>query len=672
MTRLDDAHNPTNEKETEKGQSPFPLLETINSPADLRALDIEQLPQVCEEIRRFIVSEVSRNPGHFASSMGAVELTVALHYVFNTPYDRLVWDVGHQAYGHKLLTGRRDRFDTNRKFGGLSGFPSPEESPYDTFTAGHASNSISAALGFAIASRLKGESPTRKVVAITGDASISGGLAFEGINNAANTPNDLLIVLNDNDMSIDRNVGSLNSYLTHIHTSKSYNSFRFGTYKALKKMGLVNDRGRGTITRFGNSLKAVIANEQNLFEGLNIRYFGPFDGHDVIRLVKVLNGIKNMTGPKILHLRTVKGKGFEAAEKNPATWHAPGKFNPDTGERIIGKSLLPKFQDVFGHKLTEMAKTHKDIVAITAAMPTGTSVSIMQNELPDRVFDVGISEGHAVTFAGGLAKEELRPVVAIYSSFLQRAYDNIIHDVAIQKLPVIFAIDRAGLVGEDGVTHHGSLDIAYLRAIPDMVVASPRNAEMLERLFDVAYAYTQGPFAIRYPRGCVPVVPPVSANEKVEIGKSQLLRAGADVAILALGPMTAEALQAAEALSAEGISAAVYDMIFAKPFDTGLIERLAASATPIVTVEDGTTAGGMGSAVADYLASNRYDVPFDKIGIPDTFVTHGSIAELKRLCGIDADSITRRCRELLNHHKKNIPAPGIPNRVAYNIDKETL
>lgn len=636
--------------------SQYPLLSKINSPADLRALDIEQLPEVCEELRRFLVSELSHNPGHFASSMGAVEMTVALHYVFDTPYDRIVWDVGHQAYGHKLLTGRRDRFHTNRTFGGLSGFPTPDESEYDTFTAGHASNSISAALGFAIASRLKGDNPERHVVAIVGDASISGGLAFEGINNAANTPNNLLIVLNDNDMSIDRNVGALNRYLTHIHTSKSYNAFRFSTYKALKKLHLVNDRQRGTITRFSNSLKSVIANEQNIFEGLNIRYFGPFDGHDVIRLVKVLNGIKDMKGPKILHLRTTKGKGFEPAELDPAHWHAPGKFDPETGKLLNDGKKRLKFQDVFGTKLLELSKQHDDIVAITAAMPTGTSVSTMQKSLPDRVFDVGISEGHAVTFAGGLAKEGLRPFVAIYSSFLQRAYDHIIHDVAILRLPVILAIDRAGLVGEDGVTHHGSFDIAYLRSIPNMVVAAPRDPSTLRALMDTAYAHNTSPFAIRYPRGGSKFDEnnKYAVHGQLPVGKGQKLRDGSDVALIALGSMVSNALEAAEILENKGISAAVFDMIYAKPIDNSIIDNVSQKGMAIVTLEDGTVTGGLGSAVADRLIETGSKVPMTKIGIPDSFVTHGTIPELQRICGMDVNSIVEKTIKLV----KGTPAEG--------------
>lgn len=627
----------------------FPMLETINTPDDLRRLPLDKLPEVCEEIRRFLVQELSCNPGHFASSMGAVELTVALHYVFDTPYDRLVWDVGHQAYGHKLLTGRRDKFSTNRTFGGLSGFPSPEESEYDTFTAGHASNSISAALGFAIASRLKGDSPRRHVVAIVGDASISGGLAFEGINNAANTPNNLLIVLNDNDMSIDHNVGALNSYLTHIHTSKSYNAFRFAAYKGMKKVGLVNDRKRGTLTRFSNSLKSVISNEQNIFEGLNIRYFGPFDGHDVIRIVKVLRDIKNMTGPRILHLRTKKGKGFEPAELDPACWHAPGKFDPETGERLTDAKKVVKFQDAFGRELLEMARKHKDIVAITAAMPSGTSVSVMQEAMPDRVFDVGISEGHAVTFGGGLAKEGLRPFVAIYSSFLQRAYDHIIHDVAIPKLPVIFAIDRAGLVGEDGVTHHGNLDIAYMRAVPNMIVAAPRDNARLRDLMHTAYRHTTGPFAIRYPRGASKLPDSVDYEPEVlPIGKSEKLREGKDIVLLALGPMVAVALEAAERLAVAGISAEVHDMMFVKPIDEDLLKDIAGRNIPVITMEDGTTVGGLGSAVVDCLNSYGSTAHVAKIGVPDTFVTHGTIAQLQHLCGMDSDAVVAKAKELVN------------------------
>lgn len=619
------------------------LISSIDSPADLRRLSVDNLPDVCADLRRMLIKELSCNPGHFASSMGAVELTVALHYVFNTPYDRIVWDVGHQAYGHKILTGRRDAFRTNRTFNGLSGFPNPDESEYDTFTAGHASNSISAALGFAIASRLKGESPERHVVAVVGDASISGGLAFEGINNAANTPNNLLIVLNDNDMSIDRNVGSLNNYLAHINTSKSYNSFRFGVYKMMKKLGLVNDRRRGTIMRLNNSLKSVISNEQNLFEGLNIRYFGPFDGHDIKKLVKVLNGIKDMTGPKILHLRTVKGKGFEPAEKDPAHWHAPGVFDPETGIRREATQPVkqPKYQDVFGNALLAEAKADEKVVAITAAMPSGTSVSTMQGVYPDRVFDVGISEGHAVTFAGGLAKEGMRPVVAIYSSFLQRAYDHIIHDVSISRLPVVFAIDRAGIVGEDGVTHHGSYDIAYLRTIPGMIVSAPRDAAHLVDLMHTALSQTDAPFAIRYPRGKCDGNPlPADYKPKtLPIGKGEVVAEGKDAVILSIGSITAEAMKARKALAESGLDIGVYDMIFAKPLDAELLGEVVKKGVPVFTVEDGTIRGGLGSAVLEWMADRGHDLPVTMIGIPDRFVKHGSVAQLRHQCGIDAESI---------------------------------
>ncbi|MDE6610973.1 MAG: 1-deoxy-D-xylulose-5-phosphate synthase, partial [Muribaculaceae bacterium] len=462
-----------------------PLLSAIDSPADLRKLSVSQLPQLCQEIRRFLIYSLADNPGHFASSMGAVELTVALHYVFDTPYDRIVWDVGHQAYGHKLLTGRRDLFAGNRKMGGLSGFPNPDESVYDTFAAGHASNSISAALGMAVASQLKGESPARNVVAVIGDASISGGLAFEGMNNAANTPNNLLIVLNDNDMSIDDNVGALNSYLAHLTASRTYNDLRYKAFRLLKKMHLVSERRRGALLRFNNSLKSLLSKQQNIFEGLNIRYFGPFDGHDVANIVRVLTDIRDMQGPRILHLRTVKGKGYAPAEKDPASWHAPGRFEPESGRRLgnVSTHQAPqKYHDVFGHTIVELARADERVVAITAAMLSGTSVGIMKEALPERTFDVGICEGHAVTFAGGLAKDGMRPFVAIYSSFLQRAYDHIIHDVALHRLPVTFCIDRAGIVGEDGATHHGAFDLAYLRTVPGMVVASGRDEHALRNL----------------------------------------------------------------------------------------------------------------------------------------------------------------------------------------------
>ena len=623
-------------------QKRYPLLSQINSPADLRALHSDQLPDVCSEVREFLIDSLSNNPGHFASSMGSVELTVALHYVFNTPYDRIVWDVGHQAYGHKLLTGRANRFHTNRKLGGLSGFPNPNESEYDTFSAGHASNSISAALGMSVASALNSDEPQRHVVAVIGDASISGGLAFEGINNAANSNSNLLIILNDNDMSIDRNVGSLNSYLAHMTTSKGYNNFRYGTYKLLKKLHLFNDKNRGRLLRFNNSLKSLITKEQNIFEGLNVRYFGPFDGHDLPRIIRVLNDIKDMSGPRILHLRTVKGRGFQPAEEDPANWHAPGYFDPDSGEIIkSSNSKQPaKYQDVFGETLVELSEQNKNIIGITAAMLSGTSVSKMQKAFPERTFDVGISEGHAVTFAGGLAKDGKRPVVAIYSSFLQRAYDHIIHDVALQGLPVLFAIDRAGLVGEDGATHHGAYDLSYLSHIPGMTIASPRNEIYLRHLMRTALSESVStPWAIRYPRGNGSILDWQQPMKALPVGKGEQLSDGKDVAILTIGPIASEATAAIERASAEGISVAHYDMIFLKPIDESILRKVAESGMPIITVEDASIKGGLGSAVIEWLSDNGFSNKVTRIGIPDQFVPQGSISQLRRLAQMDAEAI---------------------------------
>lgn len=627
---------------------PGSLLAKIDSPADLRKLTIEELPQLCAEIRQFLIDSLAVNPGHFASSMGAVEMTVALHYVFDTPYDRIVWDVGHQAYGHKLLTGRRDAFASNRTFGGLSGFPNPDESPYDSFSAGHASNSISAALGMAIAAKLKSDEPRRNVVAVVGDASISGGLAFEGLNNAANTPNNLLIVLNDNDMSIDRNVGALNSQLAHINTSRIYNDIRFKAFKVLKKLHLVSDRRKGALLRFNNSLKSLLSKQQNIFEGLNIRYFGPFDGHDIATIVRVLTDIRDMEGPRILHLRTVKGKGYAPAEADPASWHAPGKFDPATGRRQSSTPGAPlKYQDVFGNTLLELARKNDRIVAITAAMPSGTSISTMQAEMPERVFDVGISEGHAVTFAGGLAKDGMRPFVGIYSSFLQRGYDHIIHDVALQRLPVTFCIDRAGIVGEDGATHHGAFDIAYMRSVPGMIVASGRDEHALRNLLFTAQAADHGPFAIRYPRGGGKLTDWRNEMHTMPIGKGEKLSDGHDIAILTIGPVAAEAATAIERAKADGISAAHYDMIFAKPIDEEILAEVAAMNCPVVTVEDGTIDGGMGSAVADWFAANGTPRTVVRLGMPDRFIPQGTPAQLHAMCGYDSEGILAAIRSLV-------------------------
>ncbi len=623
----------------ELNESDYPVLSKIKYPSDLRKLDIEGLKQVCADMRKFLIKELSHNPGHFASSMGAMELTVALHYVFDTPDDRIVWDVGHQAYPHKLLTGRAGLFDTNRKLGGLSGFPNPAESEYDTFTAGHASNSISAALGMSVASALKGE-PQRHVVAVIGDASIGGGLAFEGLNNAANSASNLLIILNDNDMSIDRNVGSLNSYLAKLNTSKRYNNLRYKTYKLLRRMNLISRQSSSRILRFNNSIKSLLGGEQNIFEGLNIRYFGPFDGHDIERMIRVLTDIKDMKGPKLLHLRTVKGKGFAPAERDPATWHAPGKFDPLTGERPkAGQEPHPlKYQDVFGNTLVELARGNEKIVGITAAMPSGTSMSKLQEAFPERTFDVGISEGHAVTFSGGLAKEGLHPFCAIYSSFLQRGYDHIIHDVAIQHLPVTFCIDRAGLVGEDGVTHHGLYDIAYMRTIPGMVVSAPRDEHMLRHLMYTASLH-DGPFAIRYPRGAGKLVEWECDLKKLEIGRGEKLADGDQCVILAIGPLALRAMEVAESLRHKGISVGVYDMVFAKPLDENILREVAAMGVPVITLEDGAKAGGMGSAVAEWMCANGFHPDITMLGAPDSFIAHGTVAQLHEIVGIDSRSI---------------------------------
>lgn len=618
----------------------FPLLAEIDSPADLKKLSVEQLPQVCEELRRFMVHELSTNPGHFASSMGAVEIVVALHYVLDTPDDRIVWDVGHQAYAHKILTGRRDRFSENRKMGGLSGFPNPAESEYDTFIAGHASNSISAALGMSIAAELE-NNPARKVVAVIGDASIGGGLAFEGLNNAANNPNNLLIILNDNDMSIDRPTGALGRYMTDMTTSKRYNNFRYKTYHFLRRHGVIGDSGKGIVLRFNNAMKSLFTGQQNIFEGLNIRYFGPFDGHDVKRLVKVLSEVKDMTGPKLVHLHTVKGKGYAPAEADPTTWHAPGKFNEETGERAKARAEYdpPKYQDVFGKTLVELARQNERIVGITAAMPGGTSMSLMLKEFPRRTFDVGISEGHAVTFAGGLSKDGMHPFVAIYSSFLQRAYDEIIHDVAIAHLPVTFCIDRGGLVGEDGVTHHGLFDLAYLRCIPGMIVAAPMNEHDLRDLMYTAQN-VDGPMAIRYPRGRGVMVDWHNEMRAMPIGKGRCLAEGdGKVAVLSVGHIGNNVAAALKRLQDEGISVAHYDMIFVKPIDEDILREVADRYRHIVTVEDGTIVGGLGSAVLEWLSENDKNVDVERLGIPDEFVDQGTVKQQQQHCGIDEQSI---------------------------------
>ena len=634
----------------EKKTDTYPLLSKINSPADLRRLPVTELPAVCRELRSFLIDSLSDNPGHFASSMGAVEITVALHYVFDTPYDRVVWDVGHQAYSHKILTGRRDAFATNRKMGGLSGFPNPEESEYDSFIAGHASNSISAALGMAIASRIKGE-PRRNVIAVIGDASIAGGLAFEGLNNAAASKSNLLIVLNDNDMAIANNVGSLNKYLVNITTSKSYNTLRYKVYRFFRKFHLITESHRGIILRFNNSLKSLISRQQNIFEGLNIRYFGPYDGHDVVRLVRVFSDLKAMDGPILLHLRTVKGKGYAPAEENPCLWHAPGKFDPVTGERFIANTegMPPLFQDVFGNTLVELAEANPKIVGVTPAMPSGCSMNILMEKMPKRAFDVGIAEGHAVTFSGGMAKDGLQPFCNIYSSFMQRAHDNIIHDVAIQNLPVVLCLDRAGLVGEDGPTHHGAFDMACLRPIPNLTISSPMDEHELRRLMYTAQLPDKGPFVIRYPRGRGVLVDWKCPLEEIPVGKGRKLKEGSDLAVITIGPIGNVAARAITRAEADlGLSIAHYDLRFLKPLDEELLHEAGRKFQRILTIEDGIIKGGMGSAVLEFMADNEYKPTVKRIGIPNIFVEHGAVAELYQLCGMDEEGILTKIKEFIN------------------------
>ena len=631
------------------GNYNYQYLTKIDYPSDLRKLKVEELPVVCEELRQDIIKELSVNPGHLASSLGAIELTVALHYVFDTPYDRIVWDVGHQAYGHKILTGRRDRFCTNRKLNGLKPFPHPDESEYDTFCCGHASNSVSAALGMAVAAKLNHEN--RKVVAVIGDGAMSGGLAFEGINNAASIPNDMLIVLNDNNMSIDKSVGGMRKYLLQLTTNTTYNNIRYSISKKLFKWGILTENRRKGLIRFHNSVKSVLTRQRNMFEGMDIRYFGPAEGNDVVELVRILQVIKEMKGPKILHLHTKKGKGYAPAEENATVWHAPGKFDSESGERLVShdeKPRPPKFQDVFGKTLLELAQKNPKIVGVTPAMPTGCSMNIMMNAMPDRVFDVGIAEGHAVTFSGGMAKDGLLPFCNIYSSFMQRAYDNIIHDAATMRLNMVVCLDRAGIVGEDGSTHHGAFDLAFLRPIPNLTIASPLNEPELRRLMYTAQLPDKGTFVIRYPRGSGSVVDWECDFEEIPVGKGQKLKDGKDIAVLSLGPIGIEAEKAiaiAELRSMNNapsapLQIAHYDMRFLKPIDTDILHEVGKHFKKVVTVEDGVISGGLGSAVLEFFSDNGYkDIEVKRIGIPDQFVMHGTVAELRKICRMDAESI---------------------------------
>lgn len=631
------------------------ILDNINYPADMKNLTVAELETLCSDLRGFIIDQLSHNPGHFASSLGTVELTVALHYVFNTPYDRVVWDVGHQAYGHKILTGRKDRFSTNRKFGGLSGFPNPEESEYDAFIAGHASNSISAALGMAVASSLKKED--RKVVAVIGDGSMTGGLAFEALNNASSQPNDLLIILNDNDMAIDDNVGGLRDYLVKMTTSKTYNRVRHDVYQKFKKGKLISENEKNFILRFNNSLKSLLTKQHNIFEGLNIRYFGPVDGHDVKGLVRILSNLKDMKGSKLLHIHTVKGKGFAPAEQSATVWHAPGKFDKETGERIVSncKDQPELFQNVFGHTLVELAEKDERIIGVTPAMPSGCSMTFMMNEFPNRSFDVGIAEAHSVTFSAGMAKEGLLPFCNVYSSFMQRAYDQVIHDVALQKLHVIMCLDRAGLVGEDGPTHHGAFDLAYMRCIPNLTIAAPYDEHYLRHLMYTAAYAQDGPFVIRYPRGQGVLRDWRVEMKTLEIGKGRKLKDGKDMAVISLGAIGPVAAAAIEDLEAKGYSIAHYDMIFLKPIDTDLLKEVANNFTNVMTIENGVIAGGLGSAVLEYFAENGYNnIHVNRVGLLDEFVTHGSVSDLAKLCGIDKEGLVHRMLKQLRGVKPHI------------------
>ena len=610
----------------------YKYLSHIQFPTDLRALPVEALPEVCSELRDDIVKELSVNPGHLASSLGVIELTVALHYVYDTPEDRIVWDVGHQAYGHKIITGRRETFKTNRKFGGLHPFPTPAESEYDTFVCGHASNSISAALGMAVADEKLGNK--RHVVAVIGDGSLSSGLAFEGLNNVSSSPNNMLIILNDNNMSIDHSVGGMKQYLLSLNTNESYNRWRDRVGRWLMGKGYLNDSRKKTVIRLSNAFKSAISEQQNIFEGMNIRYFGPVDGHDVKELVRVIRHLKDMRGPKLLHIHTVKGKGYEPAEKAATIWHAPGRFNPETGERL-DKDKRAKYQDVFGETLLELARNNPKIVGVTPAMPTGCSMNILGKEMPDRTFDVGIAEGHAVTFSGGLAKEGMIPFCNIYSAFAQRAYDNIIHDVAIGKLHVVFCFDRAGIVGEDGATHHGAFDMAALRPVPNLTICAPMNEHELRKMMFTAQLPEQGPWVIRYPRGRGVKEDWRCPLEAIEVGKGRKIKDGKDTVVLSIGHIGNNVTEAIK-----DTDVAHYDMRFLKPIDTAILDEVGKNFSHVITVENGVKDGGLGSAVLEYFADHGYTPRVTRLGMPtDSFVEHGTIRELQHICGIDPEGI---------------------------------
>lgn len=630
--------------------TPGPLLQMIDSPADLKKMSREQLQQVSDELRQYIIDIVSVQGGHFGASLGVIELTVALHFVFNTPYDQLVWDVGHQAYGHKILTGRRDNFITNRKYKGLSGFPKRAESPYDTFGVGHSSTSISAALGMAMAAKYKGETD-RKAVAIIGDGAMTAGEAFEGMNHAGVADTDLLIILNDNCMSIDPNVGALKEYLTDITTSQTYNRLKDDIWKALGKLPVGGHFSRDMASKIEHSIKGFISRSSNLFESLNLRYFGPIDGHNISKLVDTLNDLKNIPGPKLLHIVTVKGKGYALAEKDQTKWHAPGLFDKITGEiykKRYETPQPPKYQDVFGHTLIELAEKNDRIFGITPAMPSGSSLKFMMDKMPDRAFDVGICEQHAVTLSAGMATQGMKVFCNIYSSFMQRAYDQVIHDTAIQQLPVIFCLDRAGLVGEDGPTHHGAYDIAYMRCIPHMIVSAPMNeSELRNLMYTAQLASTTDPFVIRYPRGEGVMPEWRTPFQEIPIGKGRKLKDGRDIALLSFGHPGNFVTTAIRTLKTEGLDPAHYDLRFAKPLDKELLQEVFTKYDKIITVEDGTIVGGFGSAILEFAAECGYKGHFRFLGIPDSLVEHGSLRELQHECGFDAAGICAAVRDMM-------------------------
>lgn len=626
------------------------LLKDINSPEDLKKISPDQLEQVCQELRDFIIDVVSVKGGHFGASLGVVEMTVALHYVFNTPFDQLVWDVGHQAYGHKILTGRRDIFHTNRIYNGLSGFPKRSESEYDTFGVGHSSTSISAALGMAVASQYKNER-NKQHIAVIGDGAMTGGMAFEALNHGGVENTNLLVVLNDNCMSIDPNVGALKEYLTDITTSHAYNKVKDDIWNLLGKISKFGPNAQVIASKIENGIKSAVLKQSNLFESLNFRYFGPIDGHDVNHMVKVMEDLKDIPGPKILHCLTKKGKGYQPAEDgNPTKWHAPGLFNKNTGEivKVVPKSPQPpKYQDVFGHTIVELAEQNPKIMGITPAMPSGSSLNIMMKAMPDRSFDVGIAEQHAVTFSAGLATQGLVPFCNIYSSFMQRAYDQVVHDVALQDLNVVFCLDRAGIAGADGPTHHGAYDLAYMRSIPGMTVSAPMNEEELRNLMYTSQLENKGPFVIRYPRGNGVMLEWKTPFKEIKIGKGRKLRSGSDVAVLSIGHVGNYVTEAADSLSKDDIEVAHYDMRFVKPIDENLLHEVFGTYDKVITVEDGCVVGGMGSAVLEFMADNGYQAQLKRLGIPDRFVAHGSQEELHEECGYSASGIVSSVKELV-------------------------